>query len=418
MNFKNKTITFLASLLAKLIIWKYHPIVIAVTGNVGKSSTKEAIALVLSKKYIVRKNELNYNNPIGVALTIFGVDQQGSSSYAVWFKHLWIGFKLLIKKQKKYPQVLILEYGADRPNDIKKLCNIARPDIAVVTSIGSIPVHIEFFSDIDKVYTEKSTIVKMLKPKGTAVLNYDNEKIYNFRKLTKETIISYGFNEGSDVHISSYKINSSDNPMDASMYMRFDYKNHFAPFEIKGALGKGYAYAFLCAVSVGMALDINLVDSLHALEDFQLLPSRLNLIPGIKNSFILNDCYNASPIAVENALNLLNDFPNHRKVFVFGDMRELGTYSERAHRLVAKQIVDSNIKIFVGVGELTNFTIDSLEKLNFDKNNIYHYDTSNDARLKVQDLIYPGDLILIKGSNGVHLNIIAKEIAFDPSSIV
>jgi UDP-N-acetylmuramoyl-tripeptide--D-alanyl-D-alanine ligase len=313
---------------------------------------------------------------------------------------------------------LILEYGADRPLDIKKLCNIARPDIAVVTSIGNIPVHIEFFSDIDKVYEEKSEIVKMLKNKGTAILNYDNEKIYNFRKLTKESIISYGFNEGSDIHISSYKINIKPDLLDSSMYMRFDYKNHFAPFEIKGALGRGYAYAFMCAVGVGMALDINLVDSLHALEDFELLPSRLNLIHGIKSSYILNDCYNASPIAVENALSLLNDFSENRKVFVFGDMRELGTYSEKAHRLVAKQIIDSNVKIFVGIGEKTKFTIDSLEKLNFDKNNIYHFDTSLDARLKIQDFIFPGDLILIKGSHGVHLDVISKEIAFDPSSIV
>ncbi len=418
MNFKAQLITFLSSTIAKLIIWKYHPIVVAVTGNVGKSSTKEAISLVLSKKYTVRKNELNYNTPIGVALTIIGVDQKGSSSALIWLKHLLIGLKLLIKRSKKYPQVLILEYGADRPNDIKKLCNIARPDIAVVTSIGNIPVHIQFFPDIDSVYNEKSTIVKMLKRKGTAVLNYDNEKIYNFRKLTKENIISYGFSEGSDVHISSYKINCKEDLLDSSMYMRFDYKNHFAPFEITGALGRGFAYSFLCAVSVGMVLDINLVDSLHSLEDYQLLPSRLNLIHGIKNSFILNDCYNASPIAVENALNVLSDFDSNRKVFVFGDMRELGLYSEKAHRMVAKQIIDSNIKVFVGIGENVKFSIDSLEKLGFDKNNIFHYDNSNDARLKIQDLIYPGDLILIKGSHGVHLEIIAKEIAFDPSSIV
>ena len=164
--------------------------------------------------------------------------------------------------------------------------------------------------------------------------------------------------------------------------------------------------------------DINLLDSLYALEDYQLLPGRLNLINGIKNSYIFNDCYNASPLAVKNSLELLNEFKNNRKLFIFGDMKELGNFSEKAHRLVAKYIVDNNIKIFVGIGEKTKFTIESLEKLDFDKNNIYYFNTSEEARLKVQDLIYPGDLILIKGSHSMKMDIISREIAFEPDSIV
>jgi UDP-N-acetylmuramoyl-tripeptide--D-alanyl-D-alanine ligase len=258
----------------------------------------------------------------------------------------------------------------------------------------------------------------MLKPSGTCILNYDNEKIYNFRKLTKANILSYGFNSEADVHISSYKIEVKDDLLESSMYMRFEYKNHFAPFEIKNALGKGYAYAFLCAVSIGIVLDINLLDSLHALEYFELLPGRLNLINGIKNSYIFNDCYNASPMAVENSLNLLGEFKDNRKMFIFGDMKELGNHSEKAHHLVAKQIIDNNIKLFIAIGDKTKFTMESLEKLDFNKNNIYHFDTSSDARLKIQDLIYPGDLILIKGSHSMKMEIISKEIAFEPDRIV
>ncbi|MDD3155936.1 MAG: UDP-N-acetylmuramoyl-tripeptide--D-alanyl-D-alanine ligase [Candidatus Pacebacteria bacterium] len=326
--------------------------------------------------------------------------------------------KIILIRDKNYPEVLVLEYGADRPNDIKKLCSIARPDIAIVTNIGDIPVHVEFFKDIESVYTEKANIIKMMKKTGSAILNYDNEKIYGFRKYTQGKIISYGFDNDADVHISSYKIETNDELIDSKMYIRFEYKNHFAPFEIQGVLGKGFAYAFMCAISVGVALDINLLDSLHALEDYQLLPGRLNLINGIKNSYIFNDCYNASPLAVKNSLELLNEFKNNRKLFIFGDMKELGNFSEKAHRLVAKYIIDNNIKIFVGIGEKTKFTIESLEKLDFDKNNIYYFNTSEEARLKVQDLIYPGDLILIKGSHSMKMDIISREIAFEPDSIV
>lgn len=414
---KRKLATILSSLVARLIIFKYKPIVVAITGNVGKSSTKEAVEIILSNKYTTRKNELNYNTEIGVALTIMGINAEGSGSTKVWLSYLFKGIKQIIFKNKNYPQVLILEYGADRKNDISKLCKIARPDIAIVTSIGQIPVHVEFFDDVDSVYEEKSSIIKMLKEKGTAILNFDNEKIFDFKKFTKAKIISYGFNSNADVHISSYKIEPANDLLDSTMYIRFEYKNHFAPFEIKKFLGKGFAYSFLCGIAAGLALDMNLVDCLNALEQYKGLPGRLNLIQGIKNSYIINDCYNASLIAVENAIELMNDLTDGKKVFVFGDMKELGTFSEKAHRLVAKAIIDNKIDRVVLVGNQVCFTQESLIKQGFDKNKIFEFKESQDARLKIQDIIYPGDLILIKGSHSMNMNIISKEIAFDPLSI-
>ncbi len=312
---------------------------------------------------------------------------------------------------------MILEYGADRKNDILKLCKIARPDIAVVTNIGQIPVHIEFFDDVEEVYKEKSTIIKMLKEKGTAILNYDNEKIFDFKKLTKGKIISYGFNDDADVHISNYKIEPADDIIESTMYIRFEYKNHFAPFEVKKFLGRGFAYSFLCGIATGIALDINLIDCLSSLEQYKGLPGRLNLMQGIKNSNIINDCYNASLIAVENALQLMSDLTTSKKVFIFGDMLELGNFSEKAHRLVAKAILENKIDRVVLIGTKVDFTAESLLKQGFDKNKIYQFKTSSDARLKIQDIIFPGDLILVKGSHSMNMNIITKEIAFDPLSI-
>ncbi len=417
MNYRNIA-SFLSSQIAKLIIMKYKPKVVAITGNVGKSSAKEAVEIVLSKKYKTHKNELNYNTDIGVALTIIGVEQKGSGSKKEWCHYLLTGIKKILFKDKDYPEVLILEYGADRKNDIYKLCKIAKPDISIVTNIGQIPVHVEYFSDADEVYKEKSTIIKMLKEKGHAILNFDNEKIFDFRKLTKAKIISYGFNDGADVHISNYKIEPALDLLDSLMYLRFEHKNHFAPFEIKKFLGRGFAYAFLAAISSGIALEMNLVECLEALEDYKGLPGRLNLLAGIKNSYVINDSYNASPLAVENALLLMTDLSSNKKVFVFGDMKELGTFSEKAHRLVAKNIIETKIDRVVLIGEKVKFTAESLERQGFDKNKIFQFKDSNEARLRVQDIILPGDLILVKGSNSMKLNIIVKEVAFDPLSIV
>ena len=187
-----KLIQLKLKIIAKMILTKYRPEVIGITGSVGKTSAKEAIYTVLNKKYRVRRNIKNYNNEIGVPLTIIGQDSPGKSIYG-WLRVFIIAAKLLIIKDKEYPEVLVIEMGVDRPGDMKYLQSIVRPKIGVVTMIG--PVHLEFFGSIVRIQKEKGELIEKLPLSGWAILNYDNEKTRVLAKRSRAKTLTYGFDE-------------------------------------------------------------------------------------------------------------------------------------------------------------------------------------------------------------------------------
>ncbi|MFH1822992.1 MAG: Mur ligase family protein, partial [Patescibacteria group bacterium] len=180
-----RLLQFKLKILAKLILAKYKPDIIGVTGSVGKTSTKEAIYTVLNTKFKVRKNIKNYNNEIGLPLTIIGIDSPGKSIFG-WIVVFWRAFFLLIFKDKNYPKILILEMGVDRPGDMKYLISIAKPKIGVVSLIG--PVHLEFFNSLDNIQKEKGIMIKNITKDGWAIINYDEEKTREMVNLSKAKV--------------------------------------------------------------------------------------------------------------------------------------------------------------------------------------------------------------------------------------
>ena len=395
--------------LDKLILKKYHPLIIAITGNVGKTSTKEAIYTLLKSKYNVRKNESNLNTPIGISLAIIGVNS-GGKSWRSWMENIWQGVSLVLKKAPNYPQILILELGADHKGDISSLSKLLKPKIGVITNIGEMPVHLEFFKDVAELYQEKANLISNLSQDGFGVLNYDNPKIYGFKNLTQAKVISYGFKEGADVRISDFKIIPEENLAASSMYFRIEYQGNAIPFQTKNVIGKNYAYAILCAVCVGLILEMNLVEIVEELKDYQGVNSRARLLKGVNQSWIIDDSYNASPLATEYALDLLDILPAQRKIFVFGDMLELGTITEQAHRYIGRLIVKNNIDILVTIGEYSKFTDDEVLKQGFNQNNLFHFQNSQDASDWIKTIIKQGDLILIKGSRKIQVSEITKNL--------
>mgnify|MGYP001577102057 CR=1 FL=1 len=182
-----KILQFILKILARRVINRYKPIVIGVTGSVGKSFAKEAIYHVLSRKFWVWKNDENFNNEIGVPMAVLGIKLiSGRSFIASKFKLLaglvggiWLGcgpFK------QKYPGILVLELAADRPGDIKYLVDIVKPQIGVITAVGEVPVHVEFYASPQAVAKEKSKLVEQLPPHtGLAVLNYDDQTVLDMK---------------------------------------------------------------------------------------------------------------------------------------------------------------------------------------------------------------------------------------------
>jgi len=443
-----KILKYMLKQLARLTIWRFKPQIIGITGSVGKTSTKEAVFAVLSardgNRLKIRKSEGNLNNELGMPLAILGdwskedlklisrgqpAGTEKIKKFFFWWKVIFLSKVRLIasffSNKLNYPKILILEYAADRPGDIKYLLEMAKPNIAIATTIGEIPSHIEFFSGPEAVVKEKAKLIELLPANGFAILNYDNEIIINMKEKTSARIISFGFGDGADMKISGLKNFSRgllEEPPEFGSSFKLEYGGSFAPVNLKNTFGKAQAYASAAAACVGLIFDLNLVEISEALsQNYHPAKGRMNLIKGVKNSYIIDDAYNASPISMQEAIETLSSLEatspegkpsasyGARKIAVLGDMLELGKYSIEAHeslgRLAAK-IVD----VLVVVGLRAKFVAEAARNEGFPENKIMVFDSASEARGAVQNLIKPGDLVLIKASRAIGLDKIVEEI--------
>ena len=397
--------------LAQARIRKYRPMIIGVTGNAGKTSTKEAIAAVLRHNKTVRVAAGNLNNEFGFALTILGdwdreYYDRGSST-GLWLRVIFAGFSDLFFK-RDCAEVFLLEYGADQPKDIERLAKAFKPHIAVVTTVGDTPVHVEFFKNADAVAEEKANLVKVLSSADYAILNHDDKRVLDMKSKTKARVSTYGFGD-SDILISDFKYLNDKNKLSGTAFgIHKDYDS--IQIEINGSLGKSQAYACAAATAVGISLGMSLEKIGLELRQYRGPKGRLKIIPGIKSSTIIDDTYNASPSSMRLALETLRDSTCLRKIAVLGDMLELGEYTTPAHREIGA-LVDSCADILVCVG-LRAETIAEASKM--DKENIFIFDASDDAKNKVRDLIREGDAVLVKGSQGMRMEKITAEIMAEP----
>jgi UDP-N-acetylmuramoyl-tripeptide--D-alanyl-D-alanine ligase len=405
--------------LATKALHRFGPRVIGVTGSVGKTSTKEAISVVLSSKFRVRKNEKNYNNEIGLPLTILGIGG-GGSSFVGWisslFKAAWIAF---FSSKNNYPEVLVLEMGADRPGDIKYLADFLKPEVGVVTTVGI--SHLEFFKDKKNISKEKGYLVRSLDRERMAVLNWDDENVRAMAQNLKSKKISYGFSEEADVRASDiffgYEKAKDQYGGDISKIKGISFKLSFEgvtlPVRLMRSVGSPQIYAVLAAVAVGIHFEMNLMEIAQALKDFQSPAGRLNLIDGIKNTVIIEDSYNAAPQSTLAALEVLEKIRARRKIAALGDMLELGEETEKGHREVGEKVAKV-ADILFAVGVKAKIIADEAEKGGLDKSQIICYNSSIEARIPIQNMLQEGDVILVKGSQGARMEKISEEIMRNP----
>ncbi len=392
---------------AKRIILKYKPKIVGITGSVGKTSAKEAVFAVLSKRYRVYRPLKNFNNEFGLPFAILGVDSPGRS-IAGWLKVLVRGFILVLIKQR-YPEVLVLEYGIDHPGDMDHLLSIATPDIAVVTAISV--AHYEFFKDVEAIELEKGKLVEALTMTGVAVLNADNEVAQRQRDKTQAHVITYGVqNNSADVDLinvqevygdrndTAFSVKLSDRTVDASIH----------------AIGSTHVSAIAAAIAVANAMKVDTEAIKNGIALYKPAPGRLNIISGIKHTTIIDDTYNASPDSVREALALLARIPAPTKIAVLGDMLELGGITDEAHRTVGASVAQLNLDHFITVGPSGKTMADAAKAAGMPEYKILSFDTSNQAKSTVQELLKPESLVLIKGSQGMRMEKIVLEIMAEP----
>lgn len=398
---------------AKLVLKKYKPKIIAVTGSVGKTSTKEAIVAILEQEFYVRGNKKSYNSEIGVPLTVLGL-QNPYFSILGWMKNILKGAGLILNNYN-YPRILVLECGADKPGDIALLMQWIKPDISVVTALGDIPVHVEFFSSPEALRSEKANLLLPLTVKDKAVLNFDDETVLEMRSKTKGELITFGIGQGADVRGSGYKILLSGgvNKVPRGISFKMEYKGQAVQVKIKDTFGRQQMYACLAASASAVGYGLNFQKIGDYLSNYSAPPGRLKLIKGIKNTYILDDTYNASPVAVHAALDAMRDMPSARKIVVLGDMMELGKHTTLAHKEAGKIASEICDLLFV-VGLRSKFIKEGAVENGFNLENIFEFSDSISAGAELQNQIKKGDLILIKGSQIMRMEKVVVEIMENP----
>ncbi|OGZ32751.1 MAG: hypothetical protein A3H02_02105 [Candidatus Niyogibacteria bacterium RIFCSPLOWO2_12_FULL_41_13] len=413
-NFFKKIIIRVLNFESRIILFRFKPLIIAITGTVGKTSTKEAVCAVLKPYFDVRKSEKSYNSEIGVPLTILGLENAGKSFF-YWFKNMFLGARKCLFSFS-YPEILILEYGLDRPGDIGKLIKLAPPKIGIFTAVGKIPVHVEFFAGSEEIAKEKGKLIENLPADGFAILNYDDMTVLDYREKTRAKVITYGFGEGANIKASNYRLilkEAEEKIIPEGISFKVDYNGSNVPLRIFGGFGKSQVYAILAGLAVGVAMDLNLIELVGQLAQYAPPAGRLKLIEGIKQSYIIDDTYNASPMATHEALDLLKDLPAKRKIAVLGDMLELGRFTEQAHRAVGEKTAKIADLIFT-FGGRAKFIADEAGERGFEKNKIFSYLVQEDLIKELKYQTQEGDLILVKGSQLMRMERIVKNIMAHP----
>lgn len=402
---------------AKLVLKKYKPDIIGITGSVGKTSAKEAIYAVLSSKFKVRKNIKNYNNEIGVPLSILG-PESGYKNVFIWLGIFIKAWLLILFRQKDYPQVLVLEMGADKPGDIKYLIDFAPCKIGVVTAIA--PVHLEFFKTMERIVKEKQIIVSHLKQDEFAILNGDDTEVLKMKEKTKAKVLTFGFK--NDVDIKAFEPNimkggAESKWVDYSIQgisFKVAYQGANVPFFLNAVFGEHQVLAALAAIGCGIAYKMNMVEISEALKKYVSPAGRMKLIPGIKHTFIIDDSYNSSPSACLAALDVVKKIEiDGEKYAAFGEMAELGDYTEQGHREVGRAAAKL-INYLITVGEKTKYIADEAVKSGMDKDHVFSFDYNDEAGEFIKNRIKTGDLILVKGSQVSRMERVVEELMAEP----
>ena len=406
---------------AKKLIQKFQPKVVAVTGSVGKTSTRNAVAKVLEETFHVRANPKNYNNEFGIPLTIIGIDESPGKSIFGWLRVFWEADKQLLFGNDRYPNVLVLEYACDGPGDIKYLCDIAQPDISILTAIS--PVHAKNFGSLERLIDEKATLIECVKEDGRVFMNADDDQVMGVRDRAAAPVKTFGMKKTADVSANNVVLKTREDfsfePGEQFSEMHFDLRHasHEDEVVLYDLLGDGQVSAALAAAAVGFEMGLALHEIKEQLGKLTGQPGRLRPIAGVKGTLILDDSYNAAPASVEQAIEVLSRFTvgeEDQRIAALGEMAELGQYSEEEHRKMGARVAESGIDILVAVGEKSRDYLRGAKDAGMDEQAMVYFENAHDAGRWLDDHIDQGDIVLVKGSQRSRMEKAVKDIMAEP----
>lgn len=402
-------IILILAFFARSVLRRYAPRIVMITGSVGKTSTKDAVAAALSTRFYVRKSEKSFNTEFGVPFTILGVGNPWDDPLA-WLSVVKRALALLVLPNH-YPNMLVLEVGAERPGDLARMLQIATPDAVVVTRLPEIPVHVEAYASPEAVREEEFSPAYALSAGAPLVIPADDSYAQISAKRTVARIISYGTTENANVRISDMGFKESEGKV-VGMHATVRANGEHGICAIEGSVGETQLLPIAAALATAQTFKISMRDALVALNAYEAPSGRGRLLAGKNNSVIIDDSYNASPAAVEEALKTLKTFPHaKRRIAVLGDMLELGRYSVKEHERIAV-LADDSADVIVTVG-IRARAFASMPK----SAEVLQFDNSRTAGAELANFVQEGDVVLVKGSQSIRTERIVEALLANPADI-
>ncbi|MDD5455359.1 MAG: UDP-N-acetylmuramoyl-tripeptide--D-alanyl-D-alanine ligase [Candidatus Ratteibacteria bacterium] len=341
---------------------KFKIPLVAITGSCGKTTTKEIISAFLSAKFRVLNTEGNYNNLVGLPLTLFNI----SDEY----------------------DVAVVEMGMSQAGEIRRLAEIARPDVAVITNIAK--AHLGFFDSLEDIAKAKAEIFETFPHPKISILNRDDKFFPYLTSKTKGEIITFGVNKKSNFRAEGITFDSTGR---ASFYLNGKMKVRM-PLH-----GKGNIYNVLASFAVASSMGIGIEEAVSILSEIELLSGRTYFYKAGGVS-ILDDTYNANPSSFLNLLGIIEKIKiEGKKILVFGDMLELGKVAKKEHIKAGKLISDSSFDVLITVGQETEFTVKNV----CGNKKAWHFSDKDAAKKKIASLLKKGDLLALKGSRAMEM---------------
>ena len=352
--------------IAKFYKNKFKIPFIAVTGSVGKTTTRDMVYSTISAKYNSLKNVGNLNNQFGVPLTLFNLNKEHECA--------------------------VIEMGMSGFNEIKYLANIVNPQIGIISNIGY--SHVEHLGSRDGIFKAKMEIATNFDENSLLIVNGDDDCLITLK--TKDLVYklrTFGFDKDNDIYCESYEMDEES--INFVAVINGKKEELFIP-----TVGKHNIYNAMAAILVGLNLNMTIEEIKDGLKNFQCTKNRLDIIKKDKLT-IIDSVYNASIDSMSAALNILGRYEN-RRVAILGDMFEMGEFAEFGHRQVGKAAL-GNIDIMIAIGKDSEFIVKELKENNMNENNLYHFETKEEAIESLDNIIKDDDVILVKASRGMNL---------------
>lgn len=401
-----------------------RPLVVGITGTVGKTSTARATEAVLARRGSVSSTRESYNSEMSVLLAILGkgphLDEE--ELWSSWRGRLRLGLRggrVLARALRlgadgaRLADSLVLELGIDRPGAAEPFLRLADYDVFVITALGETPVHVENFENAAALWSEKLRLLRGLRAGGVFVFNRDDAELAAAASRHVGTKVSYGFSPGADLRATDYRVayrEAGGHRLPAGIGMTLESRDGRVAIELPEVLGRPYVYAVLAAACVAAAAGVPLPEAAGALAAFPPAPGRMRIVPAPGPAVVLDDSYNSSPLAARAALGELRGLEARRKLAILGDMLELGVHSERAHRSLAGELA-TGIDRLVCVGPRGALIADEAARRGvMHRDRIDLLPDAAEAAKRVRELLEPGDVILVKGSRALRMERVVQAL--------